>query len=357
MALARKADLRPSPLAVSLSRDWLCIHAQFHINYLPDMLATFRGLVSGRPSLDLAEFDLQGPVLAGARLDSSLAHADPATVLDDAAHLLAFRANRLYIPVHGGAETVVSSALLARFHRQTLDRPRGHGLVLSVNDAAALSPEQFMQQAQQAAFPVATTWDKEAPGADCAYFGGETRIDHHASDGNCVLVALPVQGGGYATSDYSAVLVLEALLRRLTRHPTLTVYASVTAHTALLGLRFAFPPQTADRATMTAILKDSLARLLALVPADITEADLAAAKTRAVYDYAASIDSRTGRLLTFAHQHAATGVVRSTAQLAEQIAALSRDRVCDMLATTLAAKPTVVARGNLKQIPHMDELV
>ena len=74
----QKADLRPSPLSATLSPDLLTLQSSFHVNYLPDILRTFKGLLEAG---EIEEFEVENTIKPAVQLDGQLARENSRLIL------------------------------------------------------------------------------------------------------------------------------------------------------------------------------------------------------------------------------------------------------------------------------------
>jgi hypothetical protein len=340
--LARKADLRPSPLEITQNRDLLCLSAHFHINYLPDLMETFVQLLPGRAELEIEDALLQGPVREAALLDASLAKDDVRVELAEAAWMSARRANHLY-----AQETAhVSPAQVAAFHLGVLGRKGGFSLLLGSNESSIISGEQLRQVLKSAAgLEGAGKWALKIPDSTgAAYFGGEVRIEDASPQGsNHALLAFSLPKSGISEANFPANWILQSILA-VTHQETRSVYSSLSADASLHGVYFEAPG--AELKPQISAFLDSLKKF------KLDEVAFEVVKQRAFSNYAHSLDSRRGRLLSFANQFALRGAVLAEAEMKEALDGVKAEQFADLLMEALK-KPTLVCKGALKELPYL----
>lgn len=347
--MARKADLRPSPISSTLSPDLLTLTASFHVNYLPDILSTFKGLFAGRiEGLGLNEFEVENVIKPAVVLDGQLAYEqDPRLSLIEAANRTAFRQNNLYFPSNGSGSITPES--LDAFHQQTIERAgsgRGYSLLLSVNDSKVIEKPELLEVLKSTGIPVT-----EATGSveNSAVFnqGKEFRIELNESNSTEFLLNFPVNFGGFLQKNSSATLILESLLKK--RFPSL--FVSVASDTSLLSIYYKFAAdQSGDEIKKQ--LKELIKELRSL-PDLVKDEDITWAIERSRFNQSLSIDSRQNRLLTFAHHFAFTGRLPEK----DNFAAVGNEEIRALLKESLqGTQPVLVSKGNYKKLPYYSEL-
>lgn len=345
ISLARKADLRPSPLSTTLTHDLLTIHSSFHLNYLPEMIATFRGLLSGRgeEGMGLEEFEIEAEVVERVKFDGRLAQKDPRVVLTEAANRLAYQSNNLYFPQ---GSSLITKQSLDTFHAQTIARSQSHqpcSFILSVNDSKLIDRKELVDQI--AACGIAVIKDNVVSDTGNQFNGGrELRIE---TQGQAVdfLLAFHIPSGGFIQSQSQAPLLIESLLKKL--FPS--AKASVTSDTSILTINFSFDPsQSAGE------IKDALKRAveqIRAVPDLVKDEELVWAQERARFNQALALDSRDTRLLLNSHHFALTGSLNTTTNILD----LSQFRA-SLKACLQGAKPVFIGRGNYKKLTFYNEM-
>ena len=337
--MARKADLRPSPLEITQNRDLLCLSAHFHVNFLPDLMETFAQLVPRRSELEIEEALVQGPVREAALLDASIAGEDVRVALAEAAWMTAFRANHLYAQ----AEAPVSSAQLAAFHRAALARKDGFSLLLGVNESSIITADQLSHVIKAAGLQETGKHPHKPVKPNATYFGGEVRIEDASRGANHALLAFSLPKAGVAEANFPANWILQSFLASQQQQSS-RVYSSLIADASLHGVFF---EASGDE------LKTQIPAFLAsLKKFKLDEEAFKSLKSRAAQSYAHSLDSRCSRLLTFANQLALRGSFLGEAEMKTAIDGVSVDQFAELL-TEAVKKPTLVSKGALKELPEL----
>lgn len=356
--MARKADLRPSPISSTLSSDLLTISASFHVNYLPDILNTFKGLFSGRTEgLGLNEFDVESVIKPAVVLDGQLAYEqDSRLSLIEAANRTAFRRNNLYFP-SSSFTNLITPESLDIFHQQTGQRASNkqeYSLLLSVNDSKVIERSQLLDLINNAGIPITEEGVKKMEDSNNAssFFneGKEFRIESNESNSNEFLLNFPIKFGGFIQKNSQVSSIFESLLKK--RFPS--AFVSVTSDTSLLSVYFKFQADL-SAGEIKNQLKGSFKELRSL-PDSVKDEDLTWAKERSKFNQSLSIDSRQNRLLTFAHNFAFTGKLpelngsTGTADVGnEELRSFLKESIQE-------SKPILVCKGNYKKLPYYNEL-
>ena len=338
-----------------MTRDLLTLRANFHINYLPDLLATFKGIFIGRGdgSLGLGEFDVESVVKPAVELDGLLALEDSRTVLLEAAHRAAFHSNNLYFP---NLSNLITPESLDSFHKQTMERARNnqqYSLLLSVNNKELMDSNQFLDVISSCDIPIETGNNPNDPTNpnntnNTNYYEGQgVRMELDNCKSAEFLLAIPVKSGGFNQKNYFTTLILESLIKRSSP----TTMATVTSDTSLLTIHFQFK----DDQSAAEIKKqmELAVKEIREIPGKVKDEELEWSIGRARFNRAVSIDSRDSRLLTFAHHFAFSGSTGPTVKSETADNSALRDVLKDSL---LNVKPTLISRGNYKKLVYYNEL-
>ena len=351
--MARKADLRPSPISSTLSSDLLTISANFHVNYLPDILSTFKGLFTGRiDGLGLKEFDVENVIKPGVVLDGQLAYEqDSRLSLIEAANRTAFRRNNLYFPQNGSASITPES--LDTFHQQTIERAgnkKGYSLLLSVNDYKVIERSELIDSINNIGIPIMEEVVKNTITETTFNFneGKEFRIELNDSNFNEFLLNFPIKFGGFIQKNYQTSSIFDSLLKK--RFPS--AFVSVTSDTSLMSIyfKFSFDQSASD---IKKQLEESIKELRSL-PDLVKDEDFTWAKERSKFNQSLSIDSRQNRLLTFSHHFALTGKLPEISSHED----FSNEELRALLKESIqGTKPVLISKGNYKKLPYYNELL
>jgi hypothetical protein len=339
--LARKADLRPSPLSTHLSHDLLTIKSEFHVNFLPEMLETFRGLFAAKESLGIGEFEVETVVKPAIRLDGQLAYQDSIVELLEAARITSFpSANRLHFPNPITQENFTKT--LHTFHHETLQRAgtshqQNYTLLLSVNDQTVLDANKFEKCVKDSGFPLVEAKNdlvspQEEEPLETIRYGQGVRIENGNLSAE-YLLAYPIKNAGFAQSkNHHIAAVLEALVKK--QFPSTCL--SSTADSALLSIHF----ESSEK------LKEALQVLKNL---QINDEAINWAIQRAKFNQIFANDSRDARLINSAHQFAFSASL--------QLPEISLQQVKNSFQNTFKTiKPNLIARGNYKKMLYYDDL-
>lgn len=347
--MARKADLRPSPISSILTSDLLTFRADFHINYLPEIISTFSNLFSSRSALEIEEFDLENLVKPAVQLDGQIASEDSRVLLLEAARRAAFRANNLYFPDRSDL-AMVTGENLNQFHLETLERSANNGqfsFLLSVNDAKLINSEQLSSLIKSCGIETAAAASSSSNPLNSAVFneGKSVRIELNDAKCNEFMFAFNIPSGGFSQKDHMLTFIIESLLKK--KFPS--AMASVTADTSLLTLHFKFDAKESSskiRGKLEEIVKE-----LRSIPETLKEEELTWAQERAKFNRSLAIETRDTRLLTFAHHLA------FSAPLPTNLTSLDNAQVRNVIKKVFqGSKPVLVGRGNYKKIPQYEEL-
>lgn len=347
--MARKADLRPSPITSTLSSDLLTLTSSFHVNYLPDILSTFKGLFSDKSNtgLGLKEFDIESVIKPAVLLDGQLAHEqDSRLSLIEAANRVAFRRNNLYFP----SPVEITPESLETFHQQTLERTRngsGYSLLLSVNDSKVIGASEFQDVIKSTGMPLKTSLSSDEESSVNFNEGKEFRIETiNPNSSNDFLLTFPVKLGGFNQKNSIVSSIFDALLKK--HFPT--CFVSITSDTALLGIHQRFP---CDRSASEIKAKlQELIKAITSLPDMVKDEELTWAKERSRFNRSMAIDSRHNRLLTFAHRFAFTGKLPD-----QQEVNFNNEELRSLLKESLqGVKPVLISKGNYKKLPFYSEL-
>lgn len=339
--MARKADLRPSPLSATLSPDLLTLQSSFHVNYLPDILRTFKGLLEAG---EIEEFEVENTIKPAVQLDGQLARENSRLILLEAARRAAFKSNNLYFST-AESLTPINSESLSTFHQQTLERAsQQYSLLLSVNDSKLISMKDLSDTVSSCGIPIQST-----PGITSNQLinSSESRginLESNYSKFNEFMLAFPVPEGGFNQKNSEMTLILESLLKRT--FPS--TEASVTSDTSLITIYFKFDskmPAAEIKSKMQEVVKE-----LTAFPQKVKDEDITRAQERAKFNQALAIDSRDNRLLLFAHRFAFTGNVQN------RFVPVKAEELRESLKQILGSKPILVGRGNYKKLINYSEL-
>lgn len=345
ISLARKADLRPSPLSATLSPDLLTLQSSFHVNYLPEILRTFKGLLDGA---EVDDFEVETVVKPAVQLDGQLATLDSRVILLEAARRAAFKSNNLYFSSMKSL-TPVRSESLKTFHQQTLERAlvknQQYSLLLSVNDTKLIDLKEFSETVSSCDIQI-----NSKPGASSNQLinSSEPRginLESDYSEWNEFLLAFPVPEGGFNQKNSEITLILESLLKRA--FPS--TEASVTSDSALLSIYFKFDSLLSAQEIKTKM--QTIIGELAAFPQKVKDEDVTWAKERSRFNKALAIDSRDNRLLLFAHRFAFTGDWEAPASSRK-----TAEEFKEILTSLMESKPIVIGRGNYKKLFNYSEL-
>lgn len=347
--MARKADLRPSPITSTLSSDLLTLTSSFHVNYLPDILATFKGLFSDKRStgLGLQEFDIESVIKPALSLDGQLAYEkDSRLSLIEAANRVAFRRNNLYFP----SPVEISPESLETFHQQTLERSTnglGYSFLLSVNDSKVIGKSEFQDVIKSTGIPLKSEISSSEESSFSFNEGKEFRIETiNPNSSNDFLLTFPVKSGGFNQNNSIISSIFDALLQK--HFPT--GFVSVTSDTALIGIHKSFPCD--QSASEIKVKLQELIKEITALPDMVKDEELTWAKERSRFNTSLAMDSRQNRLLTFAHRFALTGKLPHHDEVKisnEELRSLLKESLKDI-------KPVLISKGNYKKLPFYSEL-
>ncbi len=315
--------------------------AHFHVNYLPDLMETFAQLIPARGELVIEDALVQGPVREATLLDAKIAQENVQIQLADTAWVTAFRTNHLY-----GQETAnVSPAQLAAFHSAVLGRKDGFSLLLGVNESSIISSEQLRGVMNSAGLTEASNPNATSQVQATNYFGSEIRIEEASRGANHALLAFALPNSGIANINFPANWLMQSCLQ--TQKASGDVYSSVSADASLHGVFFE---------SVGAELNDHLSGFLSsLKKFKLDEEAFKALKSRAIQNYAHSLDSRGSKLLIFANQIALRGTFLSEAEMKKAIEVISAEQFSHLL-TEATKNPTLVSKGALKELPYLSQL-
>lgn len=319
------------------SRDLLVFTADFHVNYLPDMIGTFADLYANRAKLELEEAVVEGPVQEAAQLDAAIAAQETRNVLADLAHQSAFGANHLY--AQSGAQ--VDASKLAQFHASVRARSHSHAMLIGVNDSSIVTESQFNNLLASTGVHSIKSSPSTA-NQKAHYRAGQIRIEDCAAQNNEALLAFPVE------ADLPSQLLLSALLG--SNYAAEQIFSSATADYALSGLFF----RSQNGHDLKAVLQAALKHLKSI---KIDEAVLKSAKHRALHAYTSSIDSRHERVLTFAHQFALKRAISDESQMQAALEAISLKQLQELVGAVFKqSSPTLISKGAFKELPLLEDL-
>lgn len=346
--MARKADLRPSPLSATLSPDLLTLQASFHVNYLPDILSTFRGLLDGA---EVEEFEVEKTVKPAVLLDGQLARQNSRVILLEAARRAAFKSNNLYFSSLKSL-TPVNSEALKTFHHETLERAsiknQQYSLLLSVNDRKLIDLKEFSEVVSSCDIKINSTAGVESNKLINTLESRGINLESDYSEWNEFLLAFPIPEGGFNQNNSEVTSILESLLKRV--FPS--TEATVTSDTSLLSLYFKFDsllPAQEIKGKLQTIIKE-----LSEFPQKIKDEDITWAKERSKFNQALALDSRDNRLLLFAHRFAFTGRLLPSTISASPAA--KPEELKEILKSLMKSGPIVIGRGNYKKLFNYNEL-
>ncbi|KAJ3034999.1 ubiquinol-cytochrome c reductase core subunit 1 [Rhizophlyctis rosea] len=354
----RNAELRGNTIYSSVDREHLVIASDFLRDDLVDAVPT---LLTHLYNQSIAAYEfLDSRNLAIIESNGNL--ADPSVKVFEALHEVAFRSG-LGNGVFAAPSAVKSlkRAQLQDFIRKTFssDRVAIVGSGISHEDLSKLVESTFK------------TLEVPSGGAAAAesvakYFGGETRIEAGPKSTSHFVVAFPSVP---ATSpDYPAALVLKSILDTSGRSKwgspagstglfaqAATEKAHVSAFNAsysdagLLG----FHVQGAA-ADVKGVASKAFSALKGAANS-ISEEAVARGKKAVIVD-ADVAGARDFKAAEVARQVFAKGTVHTPTEFADAVKKVTAADVQNLAKSLFSAKPTVVAYGNLRKLPHLDEL-
>lgn len=329
----------------------MTLHSSFHINYLPEIVSTFKSLFPGQEKLGFGEFEVENEIKPGVLLDAQLASQNSQLNLLETARKVAFRTNGLYfsdLKNYSG----LSSESLDQFHQQTLQRAREgqqFSFLLSVNNSNLIDKNTFDEVIKSCDIPL-----RQESGVDFIngaeeefkFHGGQgVMIENASAEFEQVLLAFPIHHGGFAQSNAAIPSILEALLKRSIPQNTTAIS---TSDTSLLGVYYKI---SSSERSAREYLEKAIMQLRSL-PDKATDADLSWAIQRAQINSTLALDSREARLLAFSQRFAFTGQINNPNPSQESV-----DKVRQALKDTFkSSKPIMVACGNHKKLPFYNEL-
>ncbi|KAH9942099.1 Metalloenzyme, LuxS/M16 peptidase-like protein [Amylocystis lapponica] len=343
----REAELYGGVLSSSLTREHLAVSAEFLRGDEPffvDVLSSF--ITSARFTRhELDEY--VAPVVAA---ESSSAFADPATRALELAHALAFRTG-LGSSVFSSPSTHVSIDDVKAYASSVFGA--GNIAVLGTGiDPATLQKlvEQSLGSLSAATAPESTP---------SAYFGGETRIEAHGAPETVFI--------GFGKTGVSAP-ELAVLAAYLDPQPSVKwsqglspisegIPNGTSVQTVLLpysdATLFGLLIQGATTEGVRAAGKAAVAAFKAA--GGVKGDDLKKAVVKAKFAAASALDGRQG-LISAIGANAFTGTSASLDSTLSSIEKVNSSAISKITSSLLKAKPTYVAIGDIKTLPHADEL-
>jgi len=352
----RETELRGNTLYATLDREHLALTAEFLRDDVVDVVPT---LVS-----QVVNTRLQPWELLDARkttvVESAGAAADPEVRIFDALHQAAFRSGL------GNATVPTTPAVgsITRAHiRDFLAKNVSPANIAVVGTSVshedltslvsdALKGAQFLGSSQS------------ATSSPSKYHGGEVRIEAGPKGTNHYVVAFP--SATHASPDYHASLVLRGILGTASRvkwgtpsgtagllasagsNAKVAAFNAVYSDAGLLG----FHVQGAGDDVRSAASKAYAA--LKQAASGVADDALARGKKTAIVD--AESLPRGDKVHELARAFSAKNTFPTPSEFAAAVNKVTAADVQKLAASLLKAKPTVVAYGNLRKLPHFDEL-
>ncbi|RKO89351.1 Metalloenzyme, LuxS/M16 peptidase-like protein [Blyttiomyces helicus] len=351
-----EAELRGNSLYTSVGREQLTIGSEFLRDDLVDAVPSLLSHVFNS-SFHAYEFlDARAKAIE----ESTASLADPRTKVIEALHHIAFRS--------GLGNSVLASPAAAkalkRAHLQefasklfTSDRIAVVGTGIAHEDLTALV-ESSLASLTLSAGTAATAASK--------YFGGETRFDAGPAAPAHYAVAFP--SASFASADYAASLVLRAYLDSSSRvkwgspsgvtgllssaasaDVTVSSLAASYSDAGLIGFYL-----TGPSAHIGGVASKAL-KTVKTAGAGFTAEHLARAKKAAIVDAEADF-SRETKLQDVARSVLTNGTFSTSEELAAAVNKVTVADVQKLLTGISVSKPSIVALGNLSQLPFADQL-
>ncbi|KAJ3321783.1 ubiquinol-cytochrome c reductase core subunit 1 [Boothiomyces sp. JEL0866] len=338
-----EAQLRGNSLYTTVSREHISVGSEFLRDDVVDVVPALISQVFN-PSLEVYEFL---DALNGTASQSASALACRHVQTFEKLHQVAFRTGL-------GNSIFASKEALSGFTRAEV---KAHSKYLTPDRIAVVATgvaHTDLQSVVESALSRVSFAKEAVETPKAKYYGGEARLG--AGPNSLALYAVAYPGVSYTSEDYSASLVLRALLDQVqnvkwgTQSEESTVvsgFSNSYVDTGLVG--FIAEGKTGE---IKAAVQKSIASLkgfASAIPADVFEA----AKKTAIVTAETEL-SRQG-LVEALGKEATSG---KTTQLLD-VANIKSVTVADVqkiVKAAIASKPSVVASGNLLRLPYADEL-
>ncbi|KAJ3417276.1 hypothetical protein HDV05_005732 [Chytridiales sp. JEL 0842] len=356
----REFELRGDTLYTGLTREHIIIGSTFLRDDLVDVVPSLVNHVFN-PAFQPYEFLDTIPKLLS---ESSASLADPSVEVFDKLHQVAFRTglgNSLFATAAGVKS--LKRAHLQEFAAKTFTADK----IAVVGSGVA--HEELKAIVDESLKGIAVAASKYTPAAS-KYSGGEARIEAGPKSSSTFAVAL--KSVSYSSPEYPASLVLRSLLDG-TQH---TKWGSASGSSTLLSKAAssntsvsAFTTSYSDAGLVGFVVEGEASEIKAVAQkaidafksvasgTGITSEALARAKKTAIIDAENSgYASRDDVVHNVGKQVLATGSYATIGDLASSISKVTAEDVKKLAASAIAAKASVVARGNLLKLPYADDL-
>ncbi|KAJ3261688.1 ubiquinol-cytochrome c reductase core subunit 1 [Boothiomyces macroporosus] len=338
-----EAQLRGNSLYTTVSREHISVGSEFLRDDVVDAVPLLISQVFN-PSLEVYEFL---DALNGTASQSASALACRHVQTFEKLHQVAFRTGL-------GNSVFASKEALSGFTRAEV---KAHSKYLTPDRIAVVATgvaHTDLQAVVENALSKVSFAKEAIETPKAKYFGGEARLE--AGPNSLALYAVAYPGVAYTSEDYSASLVLRALLDQVQnvkwgsqseQSTVVSGFSNSYVDTGLVG--FIAEGKTGE---IKAAVQKSIAALkgfASAIPADVFEA----AKKAAVVTAETELN-RQG-LVEALGKEATSGKTTQLLDVAN-IKSVTAADVQKIVKAAIASKPSVVASGNLLRLPYADEL-
>ncbi|KAJ3062594.1 hypothetical protein HK102_008716, partial [Quaeritorhiza haematococci] len=355
----RETELRGDTLYTSLTRENIVLASDFLRDDLVDVVPALVNNFVNAKYEPYEFFEARSKTVA--ETEASL--ADPTVKIFDELHRVAFR-NGLGNSQFASKEAVknLKRAHLHEFISKyfTSDRIAIVGRGVAHSDLKALAEEALTGK------KVSSTKTETAPSQ---YFGGEVRIDAGPKAATHYAVAYP--SVAFTSQDYAASLVLQALLdgtshlkwgsasgatgllaNVATANTTVSTFNAAYSDAGLLGFYV-----NGAASEIKSVVQKSVDAFKTVAASPVSDAHISRAKKAAIVfaDGGAQSVARDEAVRELGVQALANGSVSSSAELADVIGKVTASDVSQLAKKLVSAKPSVVAYGNARSVPYIDE--
>ncbi|KAJ3341591.1 ubiquinol-cytochrome c reductase core subunit 1 [Gonapodya sp. JEL0774] len=356
--IVREAELRGNSLYSSVGREEIVVGSEFLREDLVDVVPTLLGTISNA-LYNAHDFST---VSSLALEESKTAFSDPNVAVHDALHKIAFRnglGNSLFTTpttsktlsadaVKSFAETVFTPANIAIVgagvaHADLVSIVESLSSALSLGEGAASSPRS-------------------------TYYGGEVRIES-VGESHYIIAG---ESYSFTSPEYARALVLKHLLGNGLVPPVKYSAPGSTYHAPLVKLSSkaakaaAFNSSYSDAGVfgvhvvasssdaIKGAVEAAVAALKAASAGKFAADDLVRARKAAILE--AESVSKSEAVVDAGRQALLTGGLTTTAELVEKISKVTVEEVAKVAAHVVQSRASVVALGNLRELPYADEL-